>query len=96
MKARVATNDLSKITDTQFHLRENEVGQMTWTHGCAKQETKKAVLNLLDGETKQHEISDMLGITKGRVSQIKYWAYDQDYLTKKNKLTQAGFTFANG
>jgi hypothetical protein len=96
VKARVATSDLSKITDTQFHLRENEKGQLTWTYGCSKQETKKAVLSLLDGGTKQHEISDIVGISKGRVSQIKQWAYDQDYLSKNNKLTQTGFTFVNG
>jgi hypothetical protein len=96
VKARVATSDLSKITDTQFHLREDEKGQLTWNHGCAKQETKKAVLNLLDGGTKQHEISDILGISKGRVSQIKRLAYDKEYLNKNNKLTPAGSTFVNG
>jgi putative DNA primase/helicase len=96
VKARVAANDLSKITDTQFHLRENEKGQLTWIHGCAKQETSKAVLNLLNGETKQCVIADIAGINKSRVTQIKQWAYNQGYLNKKNKLTPTGYTFVNG
>lgn len=53
VKKSIPTNDLSKISDTQFHLREDETGQPIWSYGCARQQTNKEVLRLLNDGTMQ-------------------------------------------
>ena len=94
-KARVKTQDLLSITDTQFQLREDESGQLIWTCGNIKTETKKEVLRLTDEGAKGSEIASIVGVTKQYVSKIQIQAKKDSLLTEKGKLSQAGFLFIN-
>ena len=94
-KARVRTQDLGLITDTQFQLRQDESGQLIWTWGSIKKETKNEVIKMLDEEIKPIEIAQVLGVTKGRVSQIRNQAIKDGILSTKGKLTQSGFLAIN-
>ena len=94
-KSRVPTADLPQIADTQFHLSQDERGHLVWTFGNFKKETSKEVLVQLDEGMKSNEVADILGISKGRVSQIRKWGINNNYLTEKNKLTQDGFIWAD-
>jgi hypothetical protein len=94
-KQRIPTADLPKIADTQFHLTQDEKGQLVWTFGDFKKETKKEVLIHLDEGMKQNEVAELLGISNGRVSQIRKWGIKENYMTETNKLTQEGFIWVN-
>ena len=95
-KARVATKDLGLIGDTQFQLTQNEIGQLTWTWGNVRRETKVEALRLIDEGATNQEIIEALGVTKGRVSQIRKSAINEGMLSMKGKLTQSGFTEVYG
>lgn len=95
-KARVATKDLSRIADTLFHLRTDEVGRLTWTWGDVKRETKLELLRLFHEGYNQQDAADVLGISKGRVSQLKKQAVTEGLLTTSGQLTQAGFKAVYG
>jgi len=95
VKARVSTNNLSLISDTQFQLREDKDGQPTWAWGNVKRETRLEVIRMIDEGSSQQEIAVALGITKGRVSQIKKTAINEDYLSSKGNLTQRGHLAVN-
>jgi 5S rRNA maturation endonuclease (ribonuclease M5) len=90
-KARVPTSDLNLIADTEFKLIEDETGKYTWTHNNVKAERKIEVLKMLDEGFDQNTIAEALGITKGRVSQIKKKAAKDGWITAKGNLTQNGF-----
>ncbi|MFC1515630.1 AAA family ATPase [Thermodesulfobacteriota bacterium] len=90
-KARVATKDLHLISDTQFHLTQDDKGRLVWTWGNVKGETKKEVLRLFDEGSINNDIADMLGISKGHVSKIKKKAIEDGLMNSKGKLTQQGF-----
>ena len=94
-KARVKTSELSKIADTEFKLIEDQDGQLVWTWGNVKAETKIQILKLLDEGLTQTEIHETLGVDKGYVSRIRKQAIKDGLLTAKNKLTQSGFSVAN-
>ena len=95
-KTRVGTKDLGLIGDTQFHLTQNETGQFTWSWGNVRRETKVETLKLIDEGAKNQDIVEALGISKGRVSQIRKSAVNEGILSKKGKLTQTGFTEVYG
>jgi len=94
-KARVRTQDLSLIPDMQFHLTQNETGQLIWTHGNIKVEAKREVLRLTDEGAKGSDIASVIGITKQYVSKIQIQAKKDGLLTSKGKLSQTGFSFVN-
>jgi len=91
-KARVRNADLDLITDTEFHLTHDEHGALVWTWAGAKKKTRLEVLKMLDEEMTNQGIAETLGITKGRVSQIRKTAFNEGLIGKNGKLTQAGFT----
>ena len=84
------------LADHEFKLIKDEHGQHVWTFGNIKKEIRKEVIRLLDEEIDQKTISETLGISKGRVSQIKTQAIKDGLLSKKGKLTPSGFDFING
>lgn len=90
-KARVATSDLSLIADTQFHLWEDRDGCLVWAWGNVRKETRKEILRLVDEGYRATDIAAMLGVTRGRVSQVIKKATEDGVLSKKGKLTQSGF-----
>jgi hypothetical protein len=95
-KTRVKTSDLQLVADTQFQLSEDRDGRFCWTWSNVKGHIKVEVLRMLDEGHKYEAITDALGITKGRVSQIKSSAIHEDLLTLKGKLTTSGFRLVHG
>jgi hypothetical protein len=94
-KSRVRTEDLPLVADTQFRLGADDNGDLLWTWGNVKKETRNEVLRMLDDGQSYETICETLGITKGRVSQIKRKAINDGHLTEKGKLTQCGFRTVN-
>jgi hypothetical protein len=90
-KARVRTSDLKLIEDREFKLTADESGCTVWTHQTVRAQNKFEVLKLLDEGISQIDVAKTLGLTKGRVSQIRNQAIKDGHLTAKNKLTQDGF-----
>ena len=90
-KSRVRTEDLSLVADTQFRLTEDDKGNLVWTWGNVKKETRNEVLRMLDDGQSYEAICEALGISKGRISQIKRQAVNDGHLSEKGKLTQCGF-----
>ncbi|MBW1716554.1 MAG: AAA family ATPase [Deltaproteobacteria bacterium] len=94
-KARVRTQDLGLITDTQFQLREDETGRLTWIWGGIKAEAKKEILRLTDEGMQGSDIASLVGVSRPYVSKIQKVARNDGYLTSKGKLSQSGFSFIN-
>ena len=94
-KARVATKDLSLISDIEFKLIEDESGQYVWAWKNIRKENTQSVLELFNDGMDTKAICETLGITKGRVSQIRKKAVRDGYLTPKGSLTQQGYLFLN-
>jgi hypothetical protein len=63
-----------------------------WTHVSVKAKGREQVLRLLDGGQSQKDIAAELGLTKGRISQIRAEAIQRKWITPENKLTQSGFS----
>jgi len=89
-KARVATKDLGLISDTKFHLTQDETGQLTWIWGNVRRETKLEVLRMFDEGMNNQTVVDSLGLSKGYVSKIRTSAINDGFLSKTGKLTQPG------
>ena len=90
-KARVATKDLGLIGDTQFHLIADEHGNLTWTWGNVRRETKTEILRMVDDGAKNKTIAETLDVDKGYVSRVKKQALNDGILDKDGKVTQSGF-----
>ena len=90
-KARVRTSDLTLIEDREFKIVVDDTGLSKWTHQTVRAQNKYEVLRLLDEGMSQTDASNTLGLTRGRVSQIRNRAIKDGLLTSKNKLTQDGF-----
>jgi putative DNA primase/helicase len=90
-KARVRTQDLRAIADTQFQLTEDQAGRLVWSYGDVRKEAKLEILRLLDEGHSQSEVKEILGIDKGYISRIRKQAIKDGYMTTKNKLSQAGY-----
>jgi hypothetical protein len=69
-KHRIAQKDLDGIVDITFKLQDVN-GKMQWKYGNAKKEMKKIVLKMFNEGLKARDISEILEVTKGRISQIK-------------------------
>jgi putative DNA primase/helicase len=95
-KTRVKTSELQLVADTQFQLSEDRDGRFRWTWSNVKGHIRVEVLRMLDEGHKYEAITDALGISKGRVSQIKSSAINEDLLTTKGKLTPSGFRLVHG
>jgi putative DNA primase/helicase len=94
-KARIRTADLQLIQDTEFQLKEVN-GRMEWNYSGTKKKNKAEVLRLLSEKVPQKEISEALGLSKGRVSQIRISLVEDDYLSGKGELTIKGEAFLRG
>jgi putative DNA primase/helicase len=94
-KKRISNKHLGLISNTEFKLSLNESGDYVWTYSDAKRSNEVQVLQMLDEGTKQNEIGGILGISPGRVSQIRSKAEKGGYLTKQNKLTQSGILYVS-
>lgn len=92
-KARVKTELLNLIGDTEFKLIQNESGQYEWTHSNVRQSKKKEVLIMLDEGIDQKTIAESLGISKSHVSQTRSTAIRKGWMTKSNKLTPTGMDY---
>jgi hypothetical protein len=95
-KARVRTADLPLIADTQFHLTEDQNGQLVWNWGYVRRQTKAEVLRMLDEGHSQKDVAEVLGIHKGTVSKIRKTAINGGLITPDNKLKQSGFNTVFG
>jgi hypothetical protein len=93
-KARVATRDLSLISDIEFKLIEEEPGQLAWEWGNVKKERKKEILRMLDQGLDYEAIRTSLDISKGYISRIRKDAIEQGLMSKNGKLTQSGTLYA--
>ena len=87
-KARIRHHDLHLIRNTEFWLKTGENGSYIWIYGSSK---KAQVIKKLDEGMAAKDIAEELGITSGRVSQIKAEAVKEGLITKEGKLTQTGF-----
>ena len=94
-KARVRTNRLNLISDTEFKLAMSESGDNIWTYGCIKQERRREVIKMLDEGFDQKTIVESLGLSKGYVSKLKNQAIKDGLLTDKCKLTPAGLLYVS-
>ena len=95
-KSRVSTKDLPLISDIELKLTEDEHGQGVWTYKNVRREAKIEVLRMIDEERSNKAIMETLGISKGRVSQIRKEAVNESLLDKNGKLTQTGFKVVYG
>jgi len=95
-KARVKTQDLGLVTDTQFQLTEDETGQLIWTWGGIKSQNKREILRLTDEGMKSTDVASSIGVTRQYVSKVLIQAEKDNYLSKKGKLTPSGFDLIHG
>ncbi len=82
-KTRIASDDLSLLQETKFRLTQSDQGRLIWTFGSVKQETRQTVLGMIDQGTSYDDIAAALGITKGRISQIKADAISKGIMDHK-------------
>jgi putative DNA primase/helicase len=95
-KARVPQQYLHLISDTEFKQEIGAEGKVVWTFSSLKVENRVKVLTMLDEGILSKEIAELVGISKGRVSQIKAEAIKEGLLTDKGKLTQNGVLYVQG
>jgi len=90
-KARVSTNKLNLIGNTEFKLILDEIGNHTWTFKNVRQSVKIEVIKMIDDGLDQKTIAENLNVSKGYVSQLKKQAVKDGWLSAKGKLTPTGF-----
>jgi hypothetical protein len=91
VKSRIEHEYLPLITDTEMWLQKDEDELYFWVYSAVKKQNKAQVVKRLDEGITANDIAEELGISKGRVSQIKSEAVREGFLTKEGKLTQTGF-----
>ena len=89
-KARVAQADLHLIGDSEFALVETPAGKYEWTVTSIKESSRVAVLTYLDQGLSYDGVTELVGVTKGRISQIKQAAIKEGLISKDGKLTAEG------
>jgi len=85
-KSRVAYDDLKKMQDTRFTLTQQD-GRLTWTWREVKAEIKEEAIRMIDQGMDYKDIASALGISKGRISQIRTKAMKDGILDKNGRLT---------
>ena len=70
-KTRLPLEDLKYIQDYRFTLGKDENGCTAWTWAPVKTETQHNVLRMLKMGVPQKDIAAALGLSPGRISQIK-------------------------
>lgn len=92
-KARIRNKDLYLTAETEFSLEVEENDSYVWTFAPLKKQNKVEVIKMLDAAIPANDIAKELGVTKGRVSQIKNEAIKEGLITGEGKLTQSGFLY---
>jgi hypothetical protein len=95
-KARVQQKYLHLLAATEFQQVLDPEGKAIWTFSNLKVENKVKVLKMLDEGIPAKEVAELVGVSKGRVSQIKADAVKEGLLTDKGKLTPSGFQYIQG
>jgi putative DNA primase/helicase len=85
-KTRLSFEDLSLIQEHKFQLTRNENGRFGWEWGNVRGEIRQEVLKLLDQDLPYDDIAAALGISKGRISQIKKDAIEAGQMNKGGRL----------
>jgi putative DNA primase/helicase len=89
-KARTGMVGISLLADSEFAMREVD-GQLQWTWAPVKKVIKVEILQMLNEGTDQKNIAEVMGVTPGRISQIKADAIRDNLLDKEGKLTEKGY-----
>jgi putative DNA primase/helicase len=85
-KSRVAYDDLKKMQDIRFTLTQED-GHLVWTWREVKGEIRDEVMRMIDQGMDYKDIASALGITKGRISQIRTKATKDGILDSKGRFT---------
>lgn len=94
-KARIPHQDLPLIADTEFCLEAEGDRSYIWTFGAVKKQNKVQVIKMLGEGISAKDIAEELGITQGRVSQLKREAVIDGLVTDTGKLTQTGSLYVS-
>lgn len=70
-KTRLPWEDLKHVQDLRFTLNQDETGRVAWSWGFMRAKIKEDVVRMLREGISGKDIAEQLGITRGRVSQIK-------------------------
>ncbi len=89
-KARVPTKELRLINDVEFKLTVDEHGKGIWVFGDVTESNKVKILKLLADGFKNKDIASELGVTTGRISQVKRDAQIAGEMDKKGSFTWDG------
>jgi hypothetical protein len=84
-KSRIAFDDLHKMQDIRFTLAEKD-GALIWLWREVKAETQQEAIRMIDQGTDYKDIASALGISKGRISQIKSDAMKAGILDGNGRL----------
>ena len=93
-KNRMSVKDWGLIQDYEFRLTEVN-GHVQWAWSSAKKKNQIEIIRMIDEGMKQEDIANVLGVTKGFVSQIKTKAIKDGHLDSHGKLTLEGKSLAN-
>ena len=84
-KTRVPLGDLHKLQDVRFKLIDKD-GRLTWAWREVRGEIREEALRMIDQGMDYKDIAAALGISKGRISQIKSEAMRSGTLDSKGHL----------
>ena len=88
-KARIRTADLPLIADFEFQLKERD-GRVEWVFSATKKKNRVEVLRLLSEKVAQKDIAGQLGLTNGRVCQIRHELIKNDCIDRAGKHMDKG------
>ncbi len=89
-KTRVSHEDLSLIQETRFTLKQDEHGGLVWSWASVKAAVREETIRMLNQGFSYQDIMEALGISKGRISQIKRDAMEAGILDKQGKIIKGG------
>ncbi len=84
-KTRVPLSDLNKMQDIRFTLTERD-GRLSWLWREVKAEIRQETIRMIDQGMDYKDIAVALGISKGRISQIKSDAMKAGKLDRNGRL----------
>lgn len=90
----MSVKDWGLIQDYEFRLTEVN-GHVQWAWSSAKKKNQIEIIRMIDEGMKQEDIANVLGVTKGFVSQIKTKAIKDGHLDSHGKLTLEGKSLVN-
>ena len=93
-KSRLSTKDISLLQDYEFKLINNN-GRNEWAWSPVRIKNKIEIIRKVDEGIKQEDIAEILGVSKGFVSQVKTKAIKDGQLDSHGKLTPEGRNLVN-